>query len=340
VKKLLALALIFAFLAIAWRCLLFVDETQFVIVTQFGRPVRSLRDAGLYFKLPYQSSLAIDRRMQVYNPRPAEFLTSEKKNIDLDVFVCWSVDDPQKFLETVNDLAGATARIHDMVWSKLAAAVSRSPLETLVSVDDDKRSQKSRESPEEKKPSGTDAPVEAQETLPESAAQVHAKKTPLERLVEGVAGECANDAQAKYGIVLVDVKIKRIGLPEQVRESVFERMRKERARIAQRYRSEGNEEAMKIRATADKEKTVILAGAYAEAEIVRGKAEAKATRTYSDAHQKDPKFFELLRTLEAYRKIFDEKTTILLSGDSELLKYLSHGAALGKTKPATPASPQ
>jgi len=273
-------------LAIAWRCLLFVDETQFVIVTQFGDPVRILDQAGLYFKPPYQSSLAIDRRMQIYNPRPAEFLTREKKNIDLDVFVCWSVEDPRKFLETVNDAEGASSRIHDMVWSKLAADVSGSPLETLVSVDADKRA--------------------------------------LEKLVEGVARECAAAARDKYGILLVDVKIKRIGLPEQVRESVFERMRKERARIAQRYRSEGNEEAMKIRVAADKEKTVILAGAYAEAEIVRGKAEATATRTYSEAHQKDPQFFELVRTLEAYKKILDEKTTILLSGDSELLKYLSH----------------
>ena len=126
------------------------------------------------------------------------------------------------------------------------------------------------------------------------------------------------------------MKIKRIGLPEQVRDSVFDRMRKERARIAQRYRSEGNEEAMKIRASADKEKTVILAEAYAEAEIVRGKAEATAARTYSAAHQKDPQFFELLRTLDAYKKIFDEKTTILLSGDSELLKYLSHGFIPGE----------
>ena len=286
-KKPILLAILFVVLAVAWRCLLFVDETQFVIVTQFGRPVRTLTGAGLYFKPPYQSSLAIDRRMQIYNPRPAEFLTSEKKNVDLDVFVCWSVNDPQRFLETVSDLAGATPRTHDMVWSKLAAAISRSPLETLVSVD--------------------------------------ASKHPLESLVEGVARQCADDARDKYGIELVDVKIKRIGLPDQVRDSVFERMRKERARIAQRYRSEGNEEAMKIRAAADKEKTVILAEAYAEAEIVRGKAEAKATQTYSAAHQKDPQFFELLRTLEAYKKIFDEKTTILLSGDSELLKYLSHG---------------
>ena len=235
-KKLLLLSLLLVVLAVAWRCLLFVDETQFVIVTQFGRPMRTLDAAGLYFKPPYQSSLAIDRRMQVYNPRPAEFLTSEKKNIDLDVFVCWSVQDPQKFLETVSDLAGATARIHDMVWSKLAAEVSSHPLETLVSVSAD--------------------------------------HSPMEKLVGGVAKQSAAAALEKYGIVLVDVKIKRIGLPDQVRDSVFERMRKERGRIAQRYRSEGNEEAMKIRALADKEKTVILAGAYAEAEIVRGKAEA------------------------------------------------------------------
>ena len=302
-KKLLFLALLFVLLAVAWRCLLFVDETQFVIVTQFGQPVRTLTEAGLYFKPPYQSSLVIDRRMQVYNPRPAEFLTSEKKNIDLDVFVCWSVEDPQRFLETVNDLAGATARIHDMVWSKLAAAVSRSPLETLVWVDTSKR------------PDGAALPDANKETL-KNAARVDANTEPLKSLVEGVARQCADDARDKYGIVLVDVKIKRIGLPDQVRDSVFDRMRKERARIAQRYRSEGNEEAMKIRASADKEKTVVLAEAYAEAEIVRGKAEAKATRTYSDAHQKDPQFFELLRTLEAYKKIFDEKTTILLSGDS------------------------
>ncbi|MGO9112025.1 MAG: protease modulator HflC [Thermoguttaceae bacterium] len=309
-KKSLLFALFVVVLAVAWRCLLFVDETQFVIVTQFGRPVRTLDEAGLYFKPPYQSSLAIDRRVQVYNPRPAEFLTSEKKNIDLDVFVCWSVKDPQKFLETVNDLAGATSRIHDMVWSKLAAEVSSHTLETLVSVDGKRNL------------SETVVPIDADKNRLETRVPVSANRSPLENLVEGVAHECAAAALEKYGIVLVDVKIKRIGLPDQVRDSVFERMRKERARIAQRYRSEGNEEAMKIRALADKEKTVILAGAYAEAEIVRGKAEAKATRTYSEAHQKDPQFFELMRTLEAYKKIFDEKTTILLSGDSELLKYL------------------
>lgn len=222
---------------------------------------------------------------------PSEFLTSEKKNVDLDVYVLWSVEDPQHFIETVNDPAGAESRIHDVVWSKLAAAVSRNSLDRLVTTE--------------------------------------AKTHKLEQIVHDVESDCATDV-AKYGIKIVDVRIKRIGLPDQIRESVFERMRKERARIAQRYRSEGAEEAMKIRAAADKEKAVLLAAANAEAEIIRGKAEAEATRTYSEAHAKDPQFFELTRTLEAYKKILDEKTTVLLSGDSELLKYLSRGLGEGK----------
>ena len=263
-KKPFLFMLLFLALAVCWRCLLFVDETQFVIVTQFGRPVQTLTEAGLYFKQPYQSSLPIDRRIQIYNPPPSEFLTSEKKNVDLDVFVCWRVEAPQQFLETVND----------------------------------------------------------------------PKSHRLEGLVQEVAAQCADEVRQKYGIALLDVKVKRIGLPEQVRESVFERMRKERARIAERYRSEGKEEALKIKAAADKEKTIILAKAYANSEILRGRAEAQATRVYSEAHQKDPRFFELMRTLETYKKILDEKTTILLSGDSELLKYLTRGPAAGAPQPA------
>jgi len=289
-RWLIGLAVALAGIAV-WRSVLLVDETELVIVTQFGRPVATLTEAGLHFKLPYQSALRIDRRLQIYNPRPSEFLAAEKKNVDLDVFVCWRVEDPQHFLETVNDLAGAESRIHDIVWSELAAEVGRNPLEALVSVD------------------------------PNSHR--------LGQLVAGVAARCAERAEQDYGIRIVDVQIKRIGLPAQVRDSVFERMRKERARMAEKYRSEGQAEALKIRAAADKERTVVLAKAEADAERTRGRAEAEATRIYAAAHGKDPAFFELLRTLETYRKVLDEKTTVLLSGDSELLKYLTRGAAAG-----------
>jgi len=290
--KWLVLIVVVAAVVAAVRSLLFVDETEVVIVTQFGRPIRTLDKAGLYCKAPYQSTIRIDRRLQIYDPMPSEFLASEKKNVDLDVFVCWKVGDPQQFLETVNDVAGAEPRIHDIVWSELAAEVGRNPLEALVSVD----------------------------------PQAHR----LDELVDGVAGKCADRARSAYGIDIVDVRLKRISLPAQVRESVFQRMRAERARMARRYRAEGEEEALKIRAEADKKRTIMLADAYAQAEKTRGQAEAEATGIYAQAHKQDPAFYELLRTLEAYKKFLDEKTTILLSADSELLKYLTRGSMLGE----------
>jgi len=293
-RRLLLLTVVIVVAVAAYRSVVFVDETETVIVTQFGDPVRTLNDtlpqAGLHFKLPYQSAVRIDRRLQIYDPKPSEFLAKEKKNVDLDVFVCWRVDAPEIFLQTVNDFNGAAELLHDIVWAELAAEVGRNELEALVS-----------EEP-----------------------QTHR----LDQLLGGVTQACRQTAKAAYGIEIVDVRLKRIGLPSQVRESVFNRMRAERARIAGQYRAEGEEQALEIRAEADKERTVILAKAYAEAEKTRGEAEAEATRIYTEAHQKDPQFYELVRTLEAYEKFLDEKTTVLLSADSELLKYLMRGSML------------
>lgn len=280
---------------VVYRSVLFVDETEMVIITQFGRPVGQPHDdAGLHFKLPYQSAIRIDRRLQIYDPRPSEFLARQKKNIDLDVFVCWRVDEakPLLFLETVNDFAGAEARIHDIVWSELAAEIGQNELEAIVSTD----------------------------------LQIHR----LDKLIEDVTRRCEQRAKSDYGIQIVDVRLKRISLPAQVRDSVFQRMRAERARIASQYRAEGEEEALKIRAEADKQRTITLAEAYAQSEKIRGQGEAEATRIYAQAHQRDPAFYELLRTLEAYRKFLDEKTTVLLSADSDLLKYLTHGSMLNE----------
>jgi len=270
---------------VLWRSAVFVDETEFVIVTQFYRPVRTLAQAGLHFKWPYQSVLRIDRRVQIYDPRPSEFLAKEKKNVDLDVFVCWRVEQPEFFLETVGTFPGAEARLHDLVWSALADAVGSHPREALVSTDRD----------------------------------VHK----LDELVHDVGSRCFERAIEDYGIRVVDVRIKRIGLPSQVRESVFKRMRDERARIASQYRAEGDEQAMQIRADADKARTAILAKAYRTAENTRGAAEAEAIAIYAAAHKADPEFYELRRTLAAYRKILDEKTTLLLSADSDLLRFLT-----------------
>ncbi len=131
----------------------------------------------------------------------------------------------------------------------------------------------------------------------------------------------SNDKSQDYGIEVVDVRIKRADLPEQNERSVYERMRAERKRIANMYRSEGEEEALKIRAVTDSLKVVLMAEAYRQSQILKGEAEAKAIEIYAQAYGKDEGFYEFLRTLEAYKKIIDSNTVIVLPPDTELLKY-------------------
>lgn len=299
-RRLFLLALLLLAGVAAYRSVVFVDEAETAIITQFGNPVRilndTMRESGLHFKPPYQSAIRIDRRLQIYDPKPSEFLAKEKKNVDLDVFVCWRVDEPKRFVETVNGFEGAKDLLHDIVWAELAAEIGRNELEALVSVE------------------------------PETHR--------LDELVGKVTEACQGRARSAYGIAIVDVRLKRIGLPEQVRESVFNRMRAERQRIAGQYRAEGEEKALEIRAEADKEYQVTLAQADAEATKIRGEAEAEAIRIYSEAHQKDPELYELVRSLEAYEKFLDDKTTVLLSADSDLLKYLTRGSMLPEQAPS------
>jgi membrane protease subunit HflC len=143
-------------------------------------------------------------------------------------------------------------------------------------------------------------------------------------MVDSIMGQvtrnCRSRALADYGIDVQYVKVKRIRLPEQNLESVFQRMRTDRQRIAKKYRSEGEEEAIKIRADADKEKRDILARAYRDAEMIRGEGEAEAAGIYASAFSRDPGFYKLTRTLQAYEKFLNSKTTVVLSTDSELLR--------------------
>lgn len=127
---------------------------------------------------------------------------------------------------------------------------------------------------------------------------------------------------AEYGIKIIDVRIKRADLSKENERAVFDRMRAERLRIAKQYRSEGEEKALEIRAETDKEKTIILATAYKESQILRGEGDAKAVEIYAKAFQSDPKFYEFIRTLEAYEKVVDKKSTLILSTDSDLFKLL------------------
>ncbi len=274
-------------LTLIYRTIFTIDETQFAIVSQFGKPVRTITTAGLKLKWPWQSLLSFEKRLMVYNPRPSEFLTKDKKNIVVDSYVAWRIADPNRFLQTVNDLTGAEMRLHDTVWAAAAAALGNTDLSALVS---------SR--PEEVK---------------------------VQDVMRQVTEQSRTRALEQYGIEIAEVRMKRLNLPEQNRESVFARMRAERERIAKQYRAEGEAEALKIRAEADKEKARIISEAYREAEKIRGDGDALSTRIYAEAYSRDPKFYKLVRTLEAYKKVIDPNTTAILSSDSELLKLLTQG---------------
>jgi membrane protease subunit HflC len=143
-----------------------------------------------------------------------------------------------------------------------------------------------------------------------------------EQIMDKVAAQC-NQKAADYGIQVIDVRIKRADLPQEVTHSVFERMKAERQRIAKKYRSEGEEEAVKIKAQTDKDKTILLADSYMEAEKTKGEGDAEAVKIYAQAYEKDPEFYSFVRTLEAYPKSLDKGTTIILPGDSEFFKYLN-----------------
>lgn len=287
-KRYLLAAIVLAIIILVYRSFIPVKETEFVLITQFGRPLYAIANAGLHVKWPFQSATSFDRRLRIYNPRPSEFLTRDKKNIVVDSYVAWKIEDPNRFLQSVGDPVSAEMRLHDIVWSGLSATLGAHDLESLVSTSD---------------------------------------TVPAADLMDVLADLTDRAALADYGISVVDVRIKRLNLPEQNKQSVFARMRAERERIARQYRAEGEEQALSIRADADRQKVETLSVAYKEAETIRGQGDAESTRIYGQAYSKNPRFYKLLRTLEAYKKVLDDKTTAILSSDSELLKVLTRGEA-------------
>jgi membrane protease subunit HflC len=276
---------------LAWLTFFSVRETEFVFVTQFGKPLYTVADAGLHLKWPFQRATSFDRRLRIYNPRPSEFLTRDKKNLVIESYVAWRIKDPKRFVETVSDPIGAEMRLHDIVWSGLSAALGAHDLESIVST--------------------------------------NLQTVQVGGMLDQLSGTTDRAALAQYGIEVVDVRIKRLNLPEQNKQSVYARMRAERERIARQYRAEGEEQALSIRADADRQKEEIISVAYKEAENVKGQGDAASMKTYSQAYSKNPRFYKLLRTLETYKKTFDDKTTVILGTDSELLKIFMQGEGGG-----------
>jgi modulator of FtsH protease HflC len=256
-----------------------VDETNQVIITRLGQYRRTLQSPGLKLKIPLlEQANFFEKRILTSGSLPAEYLTLDKKRLVADHVTRWRIVDPLLFYKTVNDLAGAKARLDDIVFSEMRRELASHDFSKIIASE-------------------------------------------RENIMETIAGNARKQA-VKFGIDLVDVRIKRADLPQEVQESVFARMKAERQRIAKRYRSEGEEEAFKIRGETDKSKTILMAKAYEESQKLRGEGDAVATKVYAEAYGQDAAFYTFVRSLEAYEKGFQDKTTLLLSPDSDVLKHM------------------
>jgi len=278
--KNLSIALIFIITFFGLSTIIIVDETEQIVILQFGKPVRTLKEPGLNWKLPapLQTSNSFENRLLEYDVPPEEILSKDKKSLIIDNYVRWRITDPLLFLQTVAAIPTAKTRLDDIVYSELRQELGTHDMVEII--------------------------TENRELIMEKVTVA------------------SNEETSKYGIEVIDVRIRRVDLPQENESSIYARMEAERKRQANKFRSEGEEEAQKIRAATDRDKTVILADAYKTSQQIRGEGEAKALDIYASSFSKDPKFYEFIRTLETFEKVIDDKTTLVLPGDSKLFKEL------------------
>jgi len=256
-----------------------VDLTETAIVVALGKPVRTITEPGLKFKIPFYHQVTFfDKRFLDYDAPARDVITSDKKSMVIDNFAKWRIVDPLKVFQAFQTQRGALQRLDDIIYSELRVELGRHELPEIVSAN--------------------------------------------RGLIMKLVSDRSNEKASVYGLEVLDVRIKRADLPEQNEKAIFQRMQAERERQAKGYRAEGEEEAQKIRSEAEKDKEIILAEAYKTSQELRGEGEAKAYKTYADAYKQGPEFFEFVRSMEAYKKVFAKDTTMVLTPDSEFLKYL------------------
>jgi membrane protease subunit HflC len=283
-----------------------VSETEQVVITQFGRIVgEPIRDPGLKFKLPFiQKAHIFNKNILEWDGEPGQIPTLDKTFIWVDAFARWRIVDPVKFFQTVNNRSNAMSRLNDIIDPAVRNFVTSHKL-----IDAVRKSNRELDTAE--------VGLEDLEKKPQSHYGITIGR---EKITQGIL-EQAQPKVDQFGIELVDVKIKGINYVEEVRKSVYDRMIAERKQIAEKFRSEGKGEAQKVLGQKDKELQQITSEAYRIAQELKGKADAEATQIYAAAYGLDPEFYSFLQTLEVYNDSLDKSSSVLLSTDSELMKY-------------------
>lgn len=281
-----------------------VYETDQVVITQFGEPLQEpVTDPGLHFKIPFiQKANHFDKRFLAWDGDPNQVPTRDKRFIWVNTYARWRITDPLKFFQRLRDERGAQSRLDDILDGETRTSVARQDLVEVV--------RSSNRSPE-------DAPGESDEET--------AVLEPIQVGRSGITREILANAKnraADLGIELLDLRFKRINYVDEVQKDVFERMIAERKRVAQRFRSEGQGEAARIRGEKERDLAQIQSEAYRKSEEIRGLADARATEIYAEAYNRDQSFYAFVKSLETYEQTADENSSLILTTDSELLRYL------------------
>jgi membrane protease subunit HflC len=289
-----------------------VSEVQQMIITQFGKPVgEPITTAGLKVKVPFIQELnPIDKRVLEWDGSPSDMPTKDKLYISVDLFARWRIVDPLQYFLRLRDERSAKSRLDDILGSETRNAVAKHELIEII------RTTKDREPLRDSLLTGSQQDVKWGALVPIQKGR---------KLVEAEIFNAAAEKVQVFGIELLDIRFKRINYNQSVRPKIYDRMISERRQIAERFLSEGNGEAARIRGNRVRDLNKIQSEAYREVEEIRGLADAKATEIYARAYNQSPEavdFYEFTRTMQSYQSIIANDTTLVLSTDSDLFKFL------------------
>ena len=298
---------------VTMNSLYIVNEVEQVIITQFGKPVgEPVTEAGLKVKAPFiQEVNPIDKRVLEWDGSPSDMPTKDKLYISVDLFARWRIVEPLQYFLRLRDERSAQSRLDDILGSETRNAVAKHELIELI------RTTKDREPLRDTLLTDAERELNMGTLVPIQKGR---------KLVEEEIFSAAAEKVRVFGIELLDIRFKRINYNESVRPKIYDRMISERRQIAERFLSEGNGEAARIRGNRVRDLNKIQSEAYRQVEEIRGQADAKASEIYAQAYNQSPeavRFYEFTRTMQAYRAMIAKNTTLVLSTDSDLFKFLN-----------------
>jgi len=307
-KLIIYLAILAAALILILPCIYMVKETEQVVLTQFGKPIGEPKTTpGLKLKMPYiQKVNFFEKRYMEWDGDPNQLPTKDKKFIFVNTYARWQITDPLQFFKRLTDERGAQSRLADILDGETRDFIASHNLEEVVR--------------------STNRTPTSSGLIGEEAGDTLSDITTGRLKIEELILVSSNEKVKDLGIVILDVRIKRLNYVEEVRTQIYERMKSERFRIAERFRSEGQGEASKINGEKEKDLKTIQSEAFRKAEEIRGRADARAAAIYAGAYDQSAasrNLYSFMKSMETFRMTFDSTTTIILSTDSELYKYLT-----------------